>query len=233
METKVNLHLGDCLEAMRKMPDNAYDLAIVDPPYGIGLGFSKSHTQARGGKAGKGHAQKDWNNSAPTIEYFEQLMRVSKKHIIWGCNYYVEALHLFGVGRIIHNKLPTPFIASTYSHADIAATNCQNRITMFTMQWSGNVQNGKMNTKNENLPYEGLEMRIHPTQKPVNLYRWTLEQYAKEGDKILDTHLGSGSIAIACDDMNFELDAWEIDPEYYSNAVKRFELHKAQLTIFD
>ena len=229
---EINLHLGDCMEAMAKMPDKAYDLAIVDPPYGIGLGFSDAHKQARGGEKGKGHKQKNWNNSTPPEEYFRELLRVSKNYIVWGCNYYTHSIHLLGVGRIIHNKLPTPFIASTYSHADIAATNCQNRITMFTMQWSGNVQNGKMNTLNENKPYDGLEKRIHPTQKPVNLYRWLLHNYAKEGDKILDTHGGSMSIAIACHDMNFDLDLWELDPEYYEKGVERFNQHKAQLRMF-
>jgi len=231
MNTQINLNLGDCVEAMREMPDNAYELAIVDPPYGIGLGFSDAHKQARGGEKGKGHKQKDWNKSTPSAEYFSELLRVSKRHIIWGCNYYLNAMSTFGVGRIVHNKLPTPFIASTYSHADIAATNCQNRITMFTMQWSGNVQNGKMNTRNENSPFEGLEKRIHPTQKPVNLYRWLLENYAKEGDKILDTHLGSGSIAIACHDGGFALDAWEIDAEYHKLATERFNTHIKQLRL--
>ena len=174
-----NLYNKDCLEAMKEMSENQFDLAIVDPPYGIGLNFSKGKRIKTKGtlKTGeqknyviKGHEQKDWNKTPPTLEYFKELLRVSKKHIIWGCNYYGEAQELFGQGRIIHNKLVTPFLKSTYSHADIAATNLQNRITMFDFQWSGNVQGGKMNCKMENDYGRGLEKRIHPTQKPVKLY---------------------------------------------------------------
>jgi len=187
----INLYNQDCVEAMKEMSDNQFDLAIVDPPYGIGLGFSKSK-KVKNGTLTKGHKQKNWNNTTPTIDYFNEVLRVSKKHIIWGCNYYGEAQKLCGQGRIIHNKLVTPFLKSTYSHADIAATNCQNRITMFDFQWSGNVQAGTMNTKMINDYGRGLEKRIHPTQKPVKLYEWLLMNYAKEGDKILDTHLGGG-----------------------------------------
>ena len=225
------IHNEDCLKAMKNMSDNQFDLAIVDPPYGIGLGFSKSK-KVKNGTLTKGHKQKNWNNTIPTIEYFEQLIRVSKKHIIWGCNYYGESQKLFGKGRIIHNKLVTPFLKSTYSHADIGATNCQNRITMFDFQWSGNVQGGRMNCKMENDYGIGMENRIHPTQKPVKLYEWLLMNYAKKEDTILDTHLGSGSIAIACYNLNFNLTGYEIDKDYYNSAIKRIEQHKAQQRLF-
>ena len=215
---------------MSRYQDNHFDLAIVDPPYGIGLGFSKSK-KVKNGTITKGHEQKHWNKQPPSSNYFRELLRVSKKHIIWGCNYYGDNQSLFGQGRIIHNKKVTPFLASTYSHADIAATNCQNRITIYDFQWSGNVQNGIMNTKNKNDYDRGLENRIHPTQKPVALYKWLLTNYAKEGDKILDTHLGSGSIAIACHDMGFDLTACEIDTDYYNAAMKRLENHQKQLKL--
>lgn len=227
----------DCMEAMKEMTDNQFDLAIVDPPYGIGLNFSKGKRIKTKGKLKsgakkdyiyKGHDQKDWNKMPPPLDYFQELIRVSKKHIVWGCNYYEEAQHLFGQGRIIHNKLVTPFLKSKYSHADIAATNLQNRITMYDFQWSGNVQAGTMNTKMINDYGKGLEKRIHPTQKPVKLYEWLLMNYAKEGDKILDTHLGSGSIAIACYNLGFELTGYEIDKEYFEAAKKRIEQHKQQ-----
>ena len=136
-------------------------------------------------------------------------------------------------GRLYHNKKVTPFIASTYSHCDIAATNCQNRITMYDFQWSGNVQGGVINSKMKNDYSRGLEKRIHPTQKPVKLYEFCLMTYAKEGDKILDTHLGSGSIAIAAHNLKFELVGCELDTEYYHAAVKRLKDHVSQLTIFD
>jgi len=237
----INLYNQDCVEAMKEMSDNQFDLAIVDPPYGIGLSFSKGKRIKTKGKLStgeqknyviKGHKQKDWNKVPPTIDYFNEVLRVSKKHIIWGCNYYGEAQKLFGQGRIIHNKLVTPFLKSTYSHADIAATNCQNRITMFDFQWSGNVQAGTMNTKMINDYGRGLEKRIHPTQKPVKLYEWLLMNYAKEGDKILDTHLGSGSIAIACHNLKYNLAGYEIDKEYYEKAKLRLNQHTEQLQIF-
>lgn len=221
----------DNMELMSRYPNGYFDIAIVDPPYGIGLGFADSHEQKRGGGKKGGHKQKNWNNNTPTNEYFDELLRVSKKHIIWGTNYYGINQSKFGCGRIIHNKKVTPFIASTYSHADIAATNCQNRITVFDFQWSGNVQNGCMNTKNLNDYDRGIEKRIHPTQKPVSLYKWLLINYAKEGDKILDTHLGSGSIAIACHDLGFDLTACELDTDYFNAAIKRIEEHKQQLKL--
>jgi site-specific DNA-methyltransferase (adenine-specific) len=221
----------DNMELMARYPDKYFDLAIVDPPYGIGLGFSDSHEQKRGGGKKGGHSQKDWNKKSPNDLYFDELLRVSKKHIIWGCNYYGHNQGKFGQGRIIHNKKVTTFIASTYSHADIAATNCQNRITMFDFQWSGNVQNGKMNTKNDNNYDSGLEKRIHPTQKPIALYKWLLTKYAKEGDKILDTHLGSGSIAIACHDLGFDLTGCELDSDYFNAMMKRLQDHKKQLKL--
>ena len=221
----------DNIKLMSRYEDNYFDLAIVDPPYGIGLGFSKSK-KVKNGTTTKGHKQKKWNNFSPNKKYFDEVLRVSRKHIIWGCNYYSTNLHLFGFGRIIHNKMVTPFLKSTYSHADIAATNCQNRITMFNFQWSGNVQGGKMNIKMENDYGIGIEKRIHPTQKPVKLYEWLLMNYAKEGNKILDTHLGSGSIAIACHNLKYDLTACELDTEYYDSAIKRIEQHKQQIRMF-
>ena len=228
---KAGVYNIDCIEFMAQFPDNYFELAIVDPPYGIGLGFADKHEQKRGGGKKGGHEQKDWNKQPPSDKYFDELLRVSKKHIIWGSNYYGYNQGKFGQGIIVHNKKVTPFIASTYSHADIAATNCQNRITMFDFQWSGNVQNGKMNTQNINNYEAGLENRIHPTQKPVALYRWLLKNYAKQGDKILDTHLGSGSSRIAADMENFEFWACELDAEYFEKSCKRFNEYKKQLKL--
>ncbi len=222
----------DCMELMKRYEDNYFDLAIVDPPYGLGLSFSGRKKLFKN-KFTKGHKQKNWNDNIPDIKYFKELTRVSKKHIIWGCSYYGKAQKLFGKGRIIHNKLLTPFLKGrNASHADIAATNCQNRITMFDFQWSGNVQSGYMNTKGLNDYARGIEKRIHPTQKPVKLYEWLLMNYAEEGDKILDTHLGSGSIAIACHNLGFHLTACEIDKQYYDEALKRIKNHKLQKRLF-
>ena len=228
----INITNEDCMKLMSRYEDNHFDLAIVDPPYGIGLRFSKGkqikNKTFKKDYVYKGHEQKDWNNQSPSLEYFIELLRVSKKHIVWGCNYYDEAQALLGQGRIIHNKMVTPFLKSTYSHADISATNCQNRITMFDFQWSGNIQGGSANWKMQNDYARGLEKRIHPTQKPVKLYEWLLMNYAKEGDKILDTHVGSGSIAIACDLLKYDLVGCEIDKQYYNDCMTRLKQHTNQ-----
>ena len=231
----ISLNHGDCLEAMRGMEDNQYDLAIVDPPYGIGLKFSDKIKYQSGDKVvvTQGHKQKDWNNQPPPDEYFDELVRVSKKHIVWGCNYYGMNIGKLGQGRIIHNKLPTPLLKSrNASDGDVAATNCQNRVAIFDFQWSGNVQNGVCNTRGINDYERGLEKRVHPTQKPVKLYEWLLHTYAKEGYKILDTHLGGGSIAIACHNLGYDLVAYELDKEYHTLAVDRLKEHTAQLRMF-
>ena len=219
----------DCMEGMAQYPDKYFELAIVDPPYGIGLGFSKSK-KVKNGTLTSGHLDKGWNNSTPDEKYFIELFRVSKNYIIWGANYYWK--YIPDCGAIIHNKMVSPFIASTYSHADIAATSLQKRVTMFSSQWSGNVQNGKMNTGNVDDYDKGLENRIHPTQKPIKLYKWILTNYAKPGDKILDTHLGSGSSRIAAYDLGFDFTGYELDKDYFEASEKRFQDHIKQLTIF-
>ena len=213
---KIRLHLGDSLEAMKEMPDNTYDLAIVDPPYGIGADVSQNNLGGRKGfTKGAGTYKKyhntNWDISIPTKEYFEELQRVSNNQIIWGGNYFYE-LNLEGViiwykgnsgnfkeGELAKTSFNT-FKIYQYSRADAYINDC--------------------------------DKKIHPTQKPVKLYEWLLDNYAKEGDKILDTHLGSGSIALACHNRGFDLDGWEIDEEYYNNAVKRLKTHQQQLTIF-
>lgn len=225
----IQLHNIDCMEYMRTLPDKAFELAIVDPPYGIGLGFSMPK-KVKNGTMTAGHKPKEWNDGVPGKDYFDEIHRVSANQIIWGAQYYWEFIKARGV--IVHDKMVTPFIASTYSQADIASCSMQKRVTVFRHQWSGNVQNGTMNTKNiESIP-DGMEHRIHPTQKPVALYKWLLKNYAKPNDRILDTHLGSGSIAIACHDMGFDLVGCELDKDYYEAACKRLKNHQAQGAIF-
>ena len=217
----INLYHGDCMEAMRQMPDKAYDLAIVDPEYGIGLGMVYNH----GTTKATIHQKKEWNGNIPGSEYFEQLHRVSKHQIIWGCNYYAK--YIPAVGRIVHDKqLRIEGTDLKYSEADLASCSLQKRITVFRYRWNGNVQGDTINWKNE-----GPDRRIHPTQKPISLYKYCL-QYAKPGWKILDTHGGSMAIAIACHDLGFDLDLWEIDKDYYEAGVKRFNDHKKQLNLF-
>jgi site-specific DNA-methyltransferase (adenine-specific) len=217
--SNINLHLGDSLEAMRLMPDNAYDLAIVDPPYGIGIveqlrksvESKSSMYQNKNGIKGSS----EWDNSIPQKEYFEELFRVSKNQIIWGGNYFIEHLKNTRCFLIWDKQNGTNNMAD----AELAWASFKTSVRMYR----GHIFKGIGNT-NYN--------PIHPTQKPVALYEWLLKNYAKEGDKILDTHGGSMSIAIACHNLKFDLDLWELDPDYYAAGVKRFEQHKKQLQLF-
>ena len=198
----INLNLGDCLEAMKAMPDNAYDLAIVDPPYkeettGLSAGFNRSYFNY------------GTLNTPPTDEYVNELFRVSKNQIMWGFNYYLKLLPNTDA-CIIWNKHQN----GHFSEAELAWCSF-GKTRVFDRAYQKDIGN-----------------KIHPTQKPVKLYEWLLDNYAKEGERILDTHLGSGSIAIACHNRGFSLDAWEIDAEYHAAAVKRYEQHIAQLTLF-
>lgn len=220
MPSKINLIHGDCMDFMKDVPDNFYELAIVDPPYGLGgINFNTR----------KFHKEKDWNKKIPPHEYFNQLYRISKNQIIWGCNYYIN--DIIHIGRIVFNKMIPNHGMQNFSDCDLASQSFNRIIKLYKHEWRGNVQNGKMNIKNKEDISSGIETRIHPTQKPVALYKWLLHNYAKEGDKILDTHGGSMSIAIACYDMGFDLDCIEIDKEYYDAGVKRFENHRKQLTM--
>ena len=214
---------SDCMEAMSQMSDNEFDLAIVDPPYGIG-----NTTTSKGNKKRKTlHERVTWNNRIPPDEYFRQIRRVSVNQIIWGCNYFYP--HIKETGRIIHFK--DPFQTSDkirFCLADLASQTFDNRIEHFTYNWYGNTQGGKPNFKNT-----GIDTRIHPTQKPVALYKWLLKKYAKEGDKILDTHLGSGSSRIAAYDMGFDFTGYETDEDYFKAHELRYVNHIRQGSLFE
>ena len=206
----INLHLGDCLEAMKQMPDKAYDLAIVDPPYGINWmqQIQNPNTKANW----KQYENKEWDKHTPTAEYWKQLFRVSKNQIVWGGNYMTEHLN------------PSPCWLIWDKMQEFSGA-------VFEMAWTSFKSPAKAFRMSRVEAYAN-KGKIHPTQKPVALYKWLLHNYAKEGDKILDTHGGSMSIAIACHDMGFDLDLWELGPEYYANGVERFNRHKAQLRMF-
>lgn len=207
----------DCMEAMKEMEDNQFDLAIVDPPYFEEYGkeiYPGAEISTTGIKRNR-FESKHWE--VPSQEYFYELFRVSKNQIIWGCNYYAK--YIPSVGRIIWDKKNDK---STFSKCELASHSFGLRVDQFRYTWNGMLQEDMKNK----------ETRIHPTQKPVKLYEWLLMNYAKEGDKILDTHLGSGSIAIACHNLGFDLTGYEIDQEYFSAAVKRYQQHKNQLRIF-
>lgn len=202
MPSQINIYNRDCLEAMKEMPNKAFDLAIVDPPYGI-----KDRMQ---GSRPMGKMSKDitWNENIPSKKYFEELMRVSRHQIIWGANYYANYL-TNQRDWIVWDKKQSENIG--YSMHELAWTSFDKvpKIARFRTVMTD---------------------RFHPCQKPVDLYAWILRHYAPPQAKILDTHLGSGSIAIACYDMGFDLIGFEIDKDYYEAAVKRLENHKRQMT---
>ena len=202
---KIKITNEDNMELMARYPDNYFDLAIVDPPYGIER-FKKggSHVNKYGNENGQ------WNNEKPTKIYFDELFRVSKNQIIWGANNF---------------QLPTSeyFIIWQKSNAeDFSFAMCE-------MAWTSCKVPAKV-YKKLHITIEDKN-KIHPTQKPIELYKWLLDKYAKPNDKILDTHLGSGSIAIACHDYGFELTACELDKEYFDKAIKRIKNHVAQLKL--
>ena len=196
---------------MARYPDNYFDLAIVDPPYGIGA----NKMTLGNGKNKIFRGNNDWDKAIPTKEYFDELFRVSKNQIIWGGNYMTEFLYPTS-SWIFWDKGTGE---NDFADGELAWNSYGGALRKVSKSWVG------ANAK------DGVE-RIHPTQKPIYLYRWVLHKYAKEGDKILDTHLGSGSIAIACHDLGFDLTACELDTDYFNGALKRLENHKLQLKIF-
>ena len=194
----------DNMELMARYPDKYFDLAIVDPPFGIG-----NFVQTGGNKRGDAVT---WNESIPSTKYFEELRRVSKHRIIFGANYYNCFEGKYGAIIWIKNQ-PMP----NFSKAVIASCSMHKKIELYEQTWTNFLHKGRCN--------------IHPCEMPVDIYKWILTKYAKEGDKILDTHLGSGSIAIACHDLGFDLTSCELDNDYYNAAVKRIEEHKQQLKL--
>jgi len=199
------IHNRDCLEAMREMNDNEFDLAIVDPPYGLNY-------ESRVFKDGK-----KWDSNIPSKQYFNELKRVSKNQIIWGGNFFLDYLGATK-SMIVWDKKDT----------------ARNGLWKSELAWCS-TDKGSYIFRHKQIGNRGFYIveceRIHPTQKPVKLYEWLLMNYANDGDKILDTHLGSGSIAIACHNLGFDLTGYELDENYYNNAIKRIKNHQAQLRI--
>ena len=218
MNPKIELHNCDCMEYMATLPDNAFDLAIVDPPYGIDV---TNQSQGKGGGVAKkiDYKKTDWDKNAPDKFYFNELIRVSKNQIIWGANHFISNIPINSSCWIVWDKDNGE---TDFADCELAWTSFKTAVRKFKWKWSGMLQ---QNMKNK-------EQRIHPTQKPAALYKWLLKNYAKEGDKILDTHLGSGSISIACHDLNFDLVGCELDKDYFEAASKRLELHQRQQRLF-
>ena len=213
----INLYNQDCMEAMAGFDDNQFDLAIVDPPYGINADKKNSIKKMQSKKSAglsKDYGNQDWDSAVPNDDYFVELKRVSKKQIVWGANFF----NLQGGMLYWHKQVTMP----TYSQGELAWLSWLNKIDFVDIAWHGMIQ---YDMKNK-------EIRIHPTQKPVKLYEWLLINYAKEGDKILDTHLGSGSIAIACHNLGYDLTGYELDKDYYEAANKRLKQHQSQIRMF-
>jgi site-specific DNA-methyltransferase (adenine-specific) len=217
----INITNEDNMLLMSRYPDNYFDLAIVDPPYGIGMDNSKKRTKpdrpnsyTSAYKDERYHISK-WDIEIPTKQYFKELFRVSKNQIIWGANYMSEFMPN-GFGWIYWNKNNGD--NNNFSDGEFAFSSKGVQSRHFKVSAFDNLRGGKD--------------RIHPTQKPVKLYEWLLMNYAKENDKILDTHLGSGSIAIACNNLKFDLTACELDKDYFEASLKRLHNHQSQLTMF-
>jgi len=203
----------DNMLLMARYPDNYFDLAIVDPPYGIdlanmnmGIGNTPKASKAKNRK----WKPKDWDSSIPSDEYFKELFRVSKNQIIWGGNYF--NLGICNKFIIWDKEIPEGL---SFSDCEYAWTSFSGANKIFRYS-----------------AYLNKSEKFHPTQKPPQLYKWLVDKYAKENDKILDTHLGSGSIAIACHDYGFDLTACELDKEYFDKAMQRIQNHVAQQKLF-
>ena len=192
----------DCMDLLKQTPDNYYELSIVDPPYGININNSGTHFKAK-------YEVKDWDNNTPNDKYFTELKRVSKNQIIWGGNYFLDKLGNCKCYIIWDKKIAEDM---SFAMCEMAWTSFRNGAKIY-----------KTTAMQQN--------RIHPTQKPVKLYEWLLMTYAKEGDKILDTHRGSASLDIACHNLGFDLVTCEIDKDYFNDGNKRLKQHQNQQVI--
>lgn len=208
---KIEVTNEDNMKLMARYEDNHFDLAIVDPPYGIGV----TKMTLGNGKKKINRGASDWDSDTPNQDYWNELFRVSKNQVVWGANYMTEYLPA-SMGWIYWDKGTGK---NDFSDGELAFTSFKRALRSYKVSWVGaNANNGTP--------------RIHPTEKPTQLYRWILDNYAKEGDKILDTHIGSGSIAIACHYRGFELTACELDKDYYNSLIKRFKEQTEQIKMF-
>lgn len=210
----------DCMKYMATLPDKAFDLAIVDPPYGINMDGGKYGID--GVAKAEEYTKKKWDKYAPDASYFDELRRVSKNQIIWGANHFIDNMP-FNVSSPCWIVWDKEKVGGFFADAELAWASFPSAVRIYKFQWHGMLQ-GDMKNK---------ELRIHPTQKPVKLYEWLLQNYAKQGDRILDTHLGSGSSAIAAHYGGFDFVGCELDNEYYAAACARVRKETSQVSIFD
>ena len=230
----------DCIEGMKQYPDKYFELAIVDPPYGIKA--VQRIYKVRDGYVNKAHKYpvrrgshkiKEWDNERPPKEYFDELFRISKNQVVWGGNYFTDMLPV-SRGWIFWDK----DIYGDFSKGELAWTNMDFALKKVLYVWDGMRQGqqvNKLTCKGGNHSMGNpcnLEIRDHPTQKPIMLYKWLVTEFAKQGDKILDTHLGSQSSRIAAYDLGFDFIGYELDKDYFDQGCKRFEEFKSQLKLF-
>ena len=203
-----NLYNMNCMEGMKQFPTKYFELAIIDPPYGININHNIGR---RKGDKPSDYKKVTWDNKPPSQEYFDELFRVSQNQIIWGANHFIELINKNSSCWIVWDKLFSEDVSfASVELAWTSFTSVSKRFRLSSQQ----------------------QHRIHPTQKPIELYKWLLKNYAKEGDKILDTHVGSGSSLIACYQMNFDYMGFELDEEYYKKATKRMADEMAQISLF-
>lgn len=209
----ITLIQADCMDVLQGLPDNAFDLAIVDPPYGLHIDGQKQQVCKNPKHNRKYHANKGWDKLPPPEKYFTELERVSKNQIIWGANYFVPNLHKATKGWIVWFKGQQGL---TMSDCELAYSSFDVPTRVVTINRAELIK----------------QHTIHPTEKPVKLYEWLMVHYAKPGDVILDTHLGSGSICLAADELGFKMTGIERDPDYFQAAMKRLKEHQRQLKLF-
>lgn len=217
----------DCMEGMKQFPDKYFELAIVDPPYGIGENGIKNKSRSKLGKAKDYKAYFGNDKEPPNKAYFQELLRVSSHQIIWGANHFISRIPFDSSCWIVWDKVNGK---NDFADCELAWTNFKTAVRQFTFMWHGMMQ-GKsvLNGLQMQGDKSKNEYRIHPNQKPVAPYEWLLQHYAKSGDKILDTHVGSASSLIACYEMGFDYIGFELDPDYFKSANERLEAFKAQL----
>jgi site-specific DNA-methyltransferase (adenine-specific) len=208
----------DNMLMMARYPDNYFDLALVDPPYGIDANLKRGDTGKNKHIKQKDYHVGDWDSEIPSKEYFTELKRVSKNQIIWGGNYFLDYLNNTSC-MIVWDKVNG---TNYYADCELAWTSFNTSVRKFEWRWHGFLQQNMANKQD----------RIHPTEKPIALYEWILMNYAKEGDKIVDTHRGSASLDIACHNLNFDLVTCELDTDYFNDGNKRLKQHQNQLKMF-
>ena len=209
----------DCMQGMKEFPDKYFDLAIVDPPYGIGENGDKNHTRSKLAKAKDYKAFSGNDLKPPDKEYFDELFRVSKNQIIWGANHFISKMPFDSSCWVVWDKDNT----GDFADCELAWTSFDSAVRKFKYRWNGMLQENMKNKEN----------RIHPTQKPVALYEWLLNRYANPNDVILDTHVGSASSLIACHNSNHKFVGFELDEYYYKVSKQRLDTEMAQMRLSD